>query len=100
MYRPGHAVKYRLWTRKPRFDADDNSYADKQCWVQIRNPKGDIVYEVEAKTDRWAGVDGEWTIPTDGTLGAYIIGIAEEVMVSFAVEENGVTKSSRSLSET
>ena len=92
VYRPGHAVKYRLWTRKPRFDADDNSYADKQCWVQIRNPKGDIVYEVEAKTDRWAGVDGEWTIPTDGTLGAYIIGIAEEVMVSFAVEENGVTK--------
>ena len=92
VYRPGHAVKYRLWTRKPRFDADDNSYADKQSWVQIRNPKGDIVYEVEAKTDRWAGVDGEWTIPTDGTLGAYIIGIAEEVMVSFAVEENGVTK--------
>ncbi len=92
VYRPGHAVKYRLWTRKPRFDADDNSYADKQCWVQIRNPKGDIVYEVEARTDRWAGVDGEWTIPIDGTLGTYIIGIAEEVMVAVAVEENGVTK--------
>ena len=54
VYRPGHAVKFRLWTRKPRFDADDNSYPDKACWVQIRNPKGDIVYEVEAKTDRWA----------------------------------------------
>ena len=92
VYRPGHAVKYRLWTRKPRFDADDNSYADKACWVQVRNPKGDVVYEVEAKTDRWAGVDGEWTIPADGTLGTYIIGIAEEVMVSVAVEENGVTK--------
>ncbi len=92
VYRPGHAVKYRLWTRKPRFDADDNSYADKKCWVQIRNPKGDIVSEVEARTDRWAGVDGEWTIPTDGTLGTYIIGIAEEVMVAVAVEENGVTK--------
>ncbi len=92
VYRPGHAVKYRLWTRKPRFDADDNSYADKQCWVQIRNPKGDVVSEVEAKTDRWAGVDGEWTIPADGTLGTYIIGIAEEVMVSVTVEENGVAK--------
>ncbi len=92
VYRPGHAVKYRLWTRKPRFDADDNSYADKKCWVQIRNPKGDIVSEVEARTDRWAGVDGEWTIPTDGTLGTYIIGIAEEVLVAVAVEENGVTK--------
>ena len=92
VYRPGHAVKYRLWTRKPRFDVDDNSYADKACWVQIRNPKGDVVYEVEAKTDRWSGVDGEWTIPADGTLGTYIIGIAEEVMVSAAVEENGVTK--------
>jgi uncharacterized protein YfaS (alpha-2-macroglobulin family) len=92
VYRPGHAVKFRLWTRKPRFDADDNSYADKQCWVQIRNPKGDVVYEVEAKTDRWAGVDGEWTLPVDATLGSYQIGIAEQVMVSRAVEENGQTR--------
>ena len=92
VYRPGHAVKFRLWTRKPRFDADDNSYADKACWVQIRNPKGDIVYEVEAKTDRWAGVDGEWTLPADATLGSYQIGIAEEHMVQITVEENGVPK--------
>ena len=92
VYRPGHAVKFRLWTRKPRFDADDNSYADKNCWVQIRNPKGDIVYEVEAKTDRWAGVDGEWTLPADATLGSYQIGIAEEQMVQITVEENGVPK--------
>ena len=92
VYRPGHAVKFRLWTRKPRFDADDNSYADKTCWVQIRNPKGDIVYEVEAKTDRWAGVDGEWTLPADATLGSYQIGIAEEHIIQFSVEENGVPK--------
>ncbi len=92
VYRPGHAVKYRLWTRKPRFDADDNSYANKDCWVQIRNPKGDVVFEVEAKTDRWAGVDGEWTLPVDATLGSYQIGIAEEHMVQVTVEENGVPK--------
>jgi uncharacterized protein YfaS (alpha-2-macroglobulin family) len=92
VYRPGHAVKFRLWTRKPRFDADDNSYANKDCWVQMRNPKGDIVYEVEAKTDRWAGVDGEWTLPIDATLGSYQIGIAEEHMVQITVEENGVPK--------
>jgi len=92
VYRPGHAVKYRLWTRKPRFDADDNGYANKDCWVQIRNPKGDVVYEVEARTDRWAGVDGEWTLPVDATLGNYQIGIAEEHMVQITVEENGVPK--------
>lgn len=92
VYRPGHAMKYRLWVRKPRFDADDNSYADKNCWVQIVNLKGEKVLEVEAKTDRWAGVDGEWTIPADATLGTYQVGIAEEVMVSRAVEENGQTK--------
>lgn len=92
VYRPGHAVKFRLWTRKPRFDADDNSYADKDCWMQIRNPKGDIVFEQEAKTDRWAGVDGEWTIPADETLGTYLVGIAEERDVPVTVEENGVPK--------
>lgn len=92
LYRPGHAMKYRLWVRKPRFDADDNSYADKNCWIQIVNPKGEKVLEVKAETDRWAGVDGERTIPADATLGTYQFGIAEEVMISRSVEENGQTK--------
>lgn len=92
VYRPGHQVKYRLWTRKPRFDADDDSYANRDTWVQIRNPKGDVVLDIPAKSDKWAGVDGVWEIPADGTLGTYQIGIAEEVQVARTVEENGQTK--------
>ncbi|MFN9719676.1 MAG: alpha-2-macroglobulin family protein, partial [Planctomycetota bacterium] len=85
-------VKYRLWARTPRFDADDNNYANRDTWVQIINPKGEKVLETEAKSDRWAGVDGEWTIPADATLGTYQIGIAEEYQMTRTVEENGQTK--------
>jgi uncharacterized protein YfaS (alpha-2-macroglobulin family) len=92
VYRPGHAVKFRLWARQPRFEADNNTYAERKCWVQIRNPKGDVAYEFEGQTDRWAGIDGEWPVPADAALGTYLVGIAEEVPVTLTVEENGLTK--------
>ena len=89
IYRPEHTVKYRIWNRNPRFDAQENSQADRECWVQIRDPKGDVVYEQKTKTDRWAGVDGEWTIPADATLGTWQIGIAEERSVLKFIEKDG-----------
>ena len=79
VYRPGHDVKYRMWVRQPRFDQDDSPFSNKNYWLQIRNPKGDVVLEQEVTTDRWAGVDGEWKIPVDATLGQYAIAICTEL---------------------
>ena len=75
VYRPEHEVKYRMWVRRPRFSEDTPMYAQKNYTLQIRNPKGDVVLEKAVKTDRWAGVDGNWTIPGDATLGRYSLQI-------------------------
>ena len=73
VYRPGHELKYRMWVRQPQYTTDDARFANKAYALQIRNPKGDIVLDKDVRTDRWAGVDGEWTIPEDATLGQYSI---------------------------
>jgi uncharacterized protein YfaS (alpha-2-macroglobulin family)/tetratricopeptide (TPR) repeat protein len=92
VYRPEHTVKYRIWARRPQFEGEDRSYAERDCWIQIRNPEGEVVFEQAGKTDRWAGVDGEWTIPADAKLGSWFIGLAEERVVPVSVEENGQVK--------
>jgi len=92
VYRPEHTVKYRIWARRPQFEGEDRSYADRDCWVQIRNPEGEVVFEKQGKTDRWAGIDGEWTLPADAKLGSWFVGIAEERVVPVSVEENGQVK--------
>ncbi|MEZ6032742.1 MAG: MG2 domain-containing protein [Planctomycetaceae bacterium] len=71
VYRPGHAVKYRMWLRQPRFSGDEVEYSNKDFIVEVRNPKGDVVQELNTKSDRWSGVDGEYTLPADATLGSY-----------------------------
>jgi uncharacterized protein YfaS (alpha-2-macroglobulin family) len=77
VYRPGHTLKYRMWLRQPRFSGDEVNYADKDLLVEVRNPKGDVVQEVKQKSDRWGGVDGEYVIPADATLGSFQLRLCE-----------------------
>src|SRR5690606_34002468 len=77
VYRPGHTLKYRMWLRQPRFSGDEVNFADKDLLVEVRNPKGDVVQEVRQKSDRWGGVDGEYVIPADATLGSFQLRLCE-----------------------
>ncbi|MFN8706083.1 MAG: MG2 domain-containing protein, partial [Planctomyces sp.] len=89
VYRPGHDVKFRLWIRQPRFHEDDARFDNKDYVIQIRNPRGDKVYETPARTDRWAGIDGEWKIPADGVLGDYVLAVCETANPDVSVIGNG-----------
>ena len=81
VYRPEHDVKFRLWIRRPRFSQNDAQFANKDFVLQIRNPKGDVVLEKDVTTDKWAGIDGDWTIPSDATLGQYALIVGNRVTV-------------------
>ncbi|HQX48954.1 MAG TPA: MG2 domain-containing protein [Planctomycetaceae bacterium] len=98
VYRPGHTVKYRMWLRQARFSGEELSFADKDYILEVRNPKGDVVREVKQKSDRWGGVDGEYVIPADATLGSFQLRLCEPIdgdpnlracfgTASFVVEE-------------
>lgn len=90
VYRPTHDVKFRLWVRQPRFSQDAALYAGKDFVLQIRNPKGDVVLEKDVTTDRWAGIDGEWNVPADTTLGSYALIVGKRVTVQRTKTVNGV----------
>ncbi|HAD59944.1 MAG TPA: alpha-2-macroglobulin, partial [Planctomycetaceae bacterium] len=89
VYRPGHDVKFRMWVRSPKYTTEDAAHANRSYALQIRNPKGDIVLDRDVRTDRWAGVDGEWTIPADATLGRYSIAIGTRTTVQRQRTVNG-----------
>lgn len=95
VYRPKHDVKFRLWVRKPRFSEDDAKFANQDFAIMIRNPKGDLVLDKDVKSDKWAGVDGEWKIPADATLGTYQIIIADRIDETKTRMRNGKLETSR-----
>jgi hypothetical protein len=96
VYRPEHKVKFKSWIRHAKYDQGDVSdFAKKNFTVIIRNPKGDKVYEKNHETDDFAGLDGEYALPKDATLGVYffeLIGNGQHLgghrsFGSFRVEE-------------
>ncbi|MGQ9562323.1 MAG: alpha-2-macroglobulin family protein [Thermogutta sp.] len=72
VYRPGHKVHYKLWIREAKYDQPDTSaHANESCSLELRSPKGDQLWEKHVKTDEYGGIQGEWEIPQDATLGMY-----------------------------
>jgi uncharacterized protein YfaS (alpha-2-macroglobulin family) len=89
VYRPGNKVQFKAWIRHAKYDQPDVSdFADRDIQVVIRNPKGDKVYEKTLKTDAYAGLEGDWELPKDCTLGVYQMQINEQWGAgTFRVEE-------------
>ncbi|MCP4174371.1 MAG: alpha-2-macroglobulin, partial [Fuerstiella sp.] len=92
VYRPKHDVRFRVWVRQPRFSQNDARYANKAYVLQIRNPKGDVVLEEDVTTDRWAGIDGQWAIPEDTTLGRYALIVGNRYSQKKTRKRNGATE--------
>lgn len=90
VYRPKHDVKFRMWVRQPRFSEDTPRFAGKSYALQILNPKGDIVLDQDVTTDKWAGIDVEWTLPEDATLGRYSLIVGNRVTVRRTRQVKGV----------
>ena len=77
VYRPGQAVKYKVWVAQAKYDLpeDQSQFAGQSFTVEIFNPKGEKVVSVAKKADAYGGVEGEWKLPADATLGSYGLGI-------------------------
>ena len=72
VYRPEQKVKYKFWVRHAQYDmADTSEFADREFTVEIHNPKGEKIVSETKKTDAYGGIEGEYAIPADATLGVY-----------------------------
>jgi len=88
VYRPDQTVKFKFWIRQARYEGvDEKLFADRPYHVKVNNPKGETVHQRVIKTDAFGGLDGEYAIPKDATLGAYLLFIDGQGGDSFRVEE-------------
>jgi uncharacterized protein YfaS (alpha-2-macroglobulin family) len=88
VYRPKQAVKFKFWVRHAKYDQEEtSSFADRTFTVLIHNPKNDKVFEKQLKTDAYGGLEGEYELPEDTTLGVYQIFVKDHGGGSFRVEE-------------
>jgi alpha-2-macroglobulin len=88
VYRPENAVEFKAWVRHAKYDqADTSDFAKQSFPVVIHNPKGDKVFEKSFTTDEFAGLNGEWKLPKDATLGVYQVTVGNLGGGSFRVEE-------------
>ena len=88
VYRPKQPVKFKFWVRHAKYDQEDEStFAHRPFKVQIVNPKGDKVLEKEFETDDYGGIEGEYALPEDATLGVYQFLVVDRGGGSFRVEE-------------
>jgi uncharacterized protein YfaS (alpha-2-macroglobulin family) len=89
VYRPENKVHFKAWVRHAKYDQGDTSdHANQSINVIIRNPKNEKVYENNLTTDAYAGLEGEWPLPKDATLGTYTVQVNNNWAVGhFRVEE-------------
>jgi len=88
VYRPAQTMHYKLWIRRARYAGDDPAeFAGKSMRVEIHDPKGEKVFEKDAVTDEYGGIEGDYELPADAALGQYSIVVPNLGGGSFRVEE-------------
>ncbi|MEW6087177.1 MAG: MG2 domain-containing protein [bacterium] len=88
VYRPNQPVKFKVWINQAQYDKDDvSAFANRDFHLKINNSKGEKVFEKNFKSDAYGGIDGEYLLPEDASLGVYNIDLNSYGGGSFRVEE-------------
>ncbi len=78
VYRPAQPMHYKFWVRHAQYDMPDTSrFAGKTFGLELIDPKGTRLWQKEVTADEYGGIEGDWEIPKDATLGVYRIHIGE-----------------------
>ncbi|MBN1851277.1 MAG: alpha-2-macroglobulin [Pirellulales bacterium] len=88
VYRPDQTVHFKFWVRHAQYDQEDLSqFAGQSFTVEIRNPKNEKIYTKAHTADAYGGIEGDYELPADATLGVYQLLIVNKGGSSFRVEE-------------
>jgi len=72
VYRPLQSMHFKFWVRHAQYDKDDVSqFANRSFPVELYSPKGEKLFSKSLDTDEYGGMEGNWEIPADATLGQY-----------------------------
>ncbi len=78
VYRPDQKVHYKFWVRHAKYDMGNTSdFAGHEFVVEVHSPKGEKLVEKTLKADAYGGIEGDYEIPADATLGVYGLFVRE-----------------------
>jgi uncharacterized protein YfaS (alpha-2-macroglobulin family) len=88
VYRPNQKVHFKFWVRHARYDSDEKSeFANQTFNIEIQNPRGEKVLTKAFTADAFGGLEGDYDLPADATLGVYQLFVVNYGGGSFRVEE-------------
>ncbi len=94
VYRPDQSIKFKFWTGLAQYDyKGPPPYAGQGMLVEIRNPKNEKIFEHKYVADAFGGIDGEFKLDRQATLGQYHISLPalrnqnSQNFVTFRLEE-------------
>ena len=72
VYRPEQKVKFKTWIRHAKYDQEDvSAFAGKQVGIELWDARNQKVWTKSLKADEYGGVDAEWELGEDASLGVY-----------------------------
>ena len=72
VYRPDQLVHFKCWVRNAKYDMQNTSnFAGQEFVVEIRDPRGNKVVGESFIADAYGGLEGQYQLPSDTTLGVY-----------------------------
>ena len=89
VYRPAQKVQFKMWIGDAKYDQpDSNTFANaKGFTVELRNPKGEVVFTRSMDADPFGGLAGDYELPKDAPLGVWHLIATSYGSGSFRVEE-------------
>src|SRR4029079_11028083 len=77
VYRPGQPVHFKLWVERAQYDNDKSDFAGVTVPIVIMSPKGEKLHKQTLHADDYGGIEGEYELPSDATLGQYTINLED-----------------------
>ncbi len=89
VYRPAQKVQFKMWIGDAKYDQPDtNTFANAKGFaVELRNPKGEVVFSRRMDADEFGGLAGDYELPKDAPLGVWHLIATSYGSGSFRVEE-------------
>jgi alpha-2-macroglobulin len=92
VYRPGQTMNFKIWVGRATYDervreSERSEFAGRKFEVSLLDPRGEKVMTREVTADDYGGIEGEYLLPDDATLGVYRFQFPHALPTSFRVEE-------------
>jgi alpha-2-macroglobulin len=92
VYRPGQTMHYKIWVGRATYDerlreSERSDFAGRKFELSLLDPRGEKVLTREVTADEYGGIEGEYLLPDDATLGVYRFQFPHQMPTSFRVEE-------------